>query len=661
MATIYAAALAFRSLALAQESKATREIARVYVIASERIGVELSRLLVEYQRLVREGRAPSAAWLMRTEQALALFRSIGYEIAYASASAESIVRSSQAFQLELATAHTREILGLAEVRDVFRPPTEALEKLVGYLGDGSPLRRLFDKMPALTGAKAEQALIEGVATGKNPRETARVMRSGVNQALDLTRSRALTISRTETMRVHRDASLENYKANAEAVRGWVWLCACDLRSCPSCWAMHGTFHDFREVFGSHPNCFVAGTVIDAPPVNGSSSRWYEGEVVEVEMRSGNRFTVTPNHPILTTEGWVGAGFLDEGSRVIRALDAKAVLGKVCPDHEHVPAMIEDIAETLGGLGGVRSSRVPTSSVDFHGDGGGSEVSVVRSNCLLQDALDAPISKPLSQCRFVVRSRDSLAFSRQGSRAKLFDSARLPANSGVCSGRVLEVVLGRPERHHESIRVGLISHCDATPEQRPMDDRSGNTNGDTDRLLGLASEVAARNLAVVHNSQRPVVAQLDTGFSKHAVDYFLGDPEKASHLLTRLAGLVYSDEVIKVRRHPFEGHVYNLQTSTGWYIANGIIAHNCRCSPAPQVRGLPALIPEDQAGAARFGRLSEEDQLQVLGPKKHELYQAGRIRLEDMTVKTYDRSWGPQRHEATIAESLANAGEKRKAA
>lgn len=341
MATIYAASQLFRAAALANESRASREVARVYGIASERIGVELSRLLTEYQRLAREGRAPSAAWLMRTEQALALFRAVGSEIAYASASAESIVRSSQAFQLELASAHAREILGLAEVRDVFRPPAEALDKLAGYLGDGSPLRRLFDKMPALTGAKAEQALIEGVAMGKNPRETARVMRQGVDQAVDLTKSRALTISRTEAMRVHRAASLENYKANAEAVRGWVWLCACDLRSCPSCWAMHGTFHDHREVFGSHPNC--------------------------------------------------------------------------------------------------------------------------------------------------------------------------------------------------------------------------------------------------------------------------------------------------------------------------------RCSPAPQVRGMSALVPDDKNGPARFGRLDEDEQREILGPKKFELYQAGRIRLEDMTVKTYDRDWGPQRHEATIAEALSKAGDTRKAA
>lgn len=341
MATIYTAAQVFRAAALAEESKATREIARVYGIASERIGVELARLLTEYQRLAREGRLPSVAWLLRTEQAMALFRAIGSEIAFASASAESVVRSVQAFQLELAAIHTREILGAAQVRDVFRPPVEALDKLVGYLGDGSPLRRLFDQMPGRAGDAAEKALIEGVAMGKNPRETARVMRQGVDQAVDLTRSRALTISRTETMRVHRAASLENYKANAEAVRGWVWLCACDLRSCPSCWAMHGTFHDHREVFGSHVNC--------------------------------------------------------------------------------------------------------------------------------------------------------------------------------------------------------------------------------------------------------------------------------------------------------------------------------RCSPCPQVRGLPAIIPSDKTGAARFARLDPDEQLEVLGPRKFELYRSGRIRLEDMTVKTYDRDWGPQRHEATIAEALAKAGDTRKAA
>ncbi len=341
MATILGAALAFRQMALAREESAAREIVRVYAIAQERIAAQVSALLDEYRRVVLSGQTPSVDWLMRADRALMLYRAVQFETGSAAMASETIIRDAQAQMVELAANSTREMLGAADIRDVFRPPLAALDQLVGNLGDGSPLRRLFDRMPLMAGQQVEKALIQGIATGANPRETARMMRAGVGGVIDSAKSRTLTISRTETMRVHRDASLENFKANRAVLQGWVWVCACDLRSCPSCWAMHGTFHDFREVFGSHPNC--------------------------------------------------------------------------------------------------------------------------------------------------------------------------------------------------------------------------------------------------------------------------------------------------------------------------------RCGPLPQVRGLPALIPEDQAGAARFDRLSEEDQLQVLGPKKHELYQSGRIRLEDMTVKTYDRSWGPQRHEATIAESLANAGEKRKAA
>jgi hypothetical protein len=41
-------------------------------------------------------------------------------------------------------------------------------------------------------------------------------------------------------------------------------------------------------------------------------------------------------------------------------------------------------------------------------------------------------------------------------------------------------------------------------------------------------------------------------------------------------LVLADKLVEVWRVPFSGHVYNLQTATGWYIAGYIITHNCRC-------------------------------------------------------------------------------------
>ena len=36
------------------------------------------------------------------------------------------------------------------------------------------------------------------------------------------------------------------------------------------------------------------------------------------------------------------------------------------------------------------------------------------------------------------------------------------------------------------------------------------------------------------------------------------------------------EVIDIESTSFAGHVYNLQTNDGWYVANGIVTHNCSC-------------------------------------------------------------------------------------
>ena len=41
--------------------------------------------------------------------------------------------------------------------------------------------------------------------------------------------------------------------------------------------------------------------------------------------------------------------------------------------------------------------------------------------------------------------------------------------------------------------------------------------------------------------------------------------------------VVTCDVISVEEVDFSGHVYNLQTGSGCYSANAIVAHNCTCS------------------------------------------------------------------------------------
>src|SRR5690606_7775617 len=56
-----------------------------------------------------------------------------------------------------------------------------------------------------------------------------------------------------------------------------------------------------------------------------------------------------------------------------------------------------------------------------------------------------------------------------------------------------------------------------------------------------------------------------------------DAEAVREGLLRFTGEIAAHEVVDVDVSAFGGHVYNLETGDGWYIANDIAASNCRCT------------------------------------------------------------------------------------
>lgn len=97
-----------------------------------------------------------------------------------------------------------------------------------------------------SGEAMRRALIRGVAMGDNPRTAAREMLRRVQGAFNGGLTRALNLARTEMLDAHREATRGAMVANADVLRGWVWMSALDTRTCPSCWAMHGTEHEVGE-------------------------------------------------------------------------------------------------------------------------------------------------------------------------------------------------------------------------------------------------------------------------------------------------------------------------------------------------------------------------------------------------------------------------------
>ncbi|MEU7590621.1 phage minor head protein [Micromonospora sp. NPDC049230] len=91
-----------------------------------------------------------------------------------------------------------------------------------------------------------RALISGVATGAHPTEAARSMVDQVEGAFNGGLARAMVIARTEMLDAYRDTSAAVHHANSAVLAGWTWISTLDGRTCPSCWAMHGTHHPLDE-------------------------------------------------------------------------------------------------------------------------------------------------------------------------------------------------------------------------------------------------------------------------------------------------------------------------------------------------------------------------------------------------------------------------------
>lgn len=90
------------------------------------------------------------------------------------------------------------------------------------------------------------AIVRAVALGDNPRAAARAMYAQAQDGFAGGLTRAMTIARTEILDAHRAASLAQDTANTDLLAGWQWISAMSTRTCPSCWAQHGSIHPATE-------------------------------------------------------------------------------------------------------------------------------------------------------------------------------------------------------------------------------------------------------------------------------------------------------------------------------------------------------------------------------------------------------------------------------
>jgi SPP1 gp7 family putative phage head morphogenesis protein len=158
-------------------------------------------------------------------------------------------------------------------------PVDAIRQAVAVLGEGSPLYALLDKMGPEVRQQWQAAIVAAIANGDNPRKVGRDL-AGITTGGII---RATRIARTEMLRAYRQAHIENYRANSNVVKGWMWMATFSPRTCAACLSKHGQIFPLTETLDDHPN----GRCSPAPVTKTWAELGIPGAAAETSLAAAN--------------------------------------------------------------------------------------------------------------------------------------------------------------------------------------------------------------------------------------------------------------------------------------------------------------------------------------------------------------------------------------
>lgn len=312
-------------------------------------------------------------------------------------------------------------------------------------------------------------------------------------------------------------------------------------------------------------CLPGDTSIDYANVLGASRRLHTGPLVTIRTANGRCLTGTPEHPVLTTQGWVSFGALIEGMDVLcdGRLQAprNALVGN---DVDHRPASIEEVFDTT--LDGRTPERVPSRSSKFYGERPATEIEVIWADRQLTRVGLAQPSRQLilsgtyndaAGLALPSDQRSSLRGSSSGNTARVQDALDVGAFDAVLFRQAIDRLTGQESPSNLIPSGGTFSH-----------------RGGTDAGLEEALALADRSSEILDACSLRKGAERDIEISEHLAQGPVGVSGTAGQFTQRLSGLITSDQVVRIDRHGGSSWVFDLSTVDGWFTAEGIITHNC---------------------------------------------------------------------------------------
>ena len=399
---------------------------------------------------------------------------------------------------------------------------------------------------------------------------------------EVTAARARLIARTEVARTA--SSFTQARARFAGSLGYIWRTSKDADVRPTHQAMNGIYVDWDKPpktdkgldpyhAGCGPNCFTGDVGLDLN--NGCFTLWrmfYDGELIDF-IAGGVAFSVTPNHPILTKDGWVAAGLIQDGDQVLTIPQEQVKIIEANED-DKIPSFEELFVTLTGDTEGTVLRALP---FNFHGDVFDHEVNQIALKWLLSGDPESMIHQEL--CNFL------LTDPYHGIPWSQVLHIKEPGVAGIRN--LLTSLFQRLAGHCQSISLRSVANGNSQTGQEFID---GERRCQV--LLGKCASSDSTQILSFYRSFRKISASIvrRSSAARDSVSpLFKLDAQSISAAANNDSsvfneGSVIQQDfrVIQKTRREFTGHVFTIESSVGWFgiTAAGIISKNCRCYPDP---------------------------------------------------------------------------------
>lgn len=451
----------------------------------------------------------------------------------------------------------------------------------------------FDSLINSWGNDEVSRLVMGVKSGFVEGLTTRqIIKNVVGDGglADISQRNAMANGRTLVMHLANEARFATYQENDDVVIGYTWVSTLDSRTSDICRSRDGQVYLFKDKNQpkppAHYNCLSGDTVVSTcSPVSNMYKRAYKGVMVKITTKSGRTMTITPNHPVLTSTGWVTAGELDLRSQLVCCNDIALVV------KNQKDCVVTEFSKLFSALNvssdPVFVSNAPTSTKDFHGDVTDSEVNIISVDSESWGKVKTALSENVVNDKFPLRSpvdftlptncgsMDSFIGENGASdrTVSVFGKRGDLLRSASCHSR--ELLLTSVSKFSESTFKSLNNWGTAAIEIKIGVD-SVSSNSIEVGGIDFFELRACEGNSFGKRDSNPI------GF-EHSLNWlFTAAEQLPDFIASNLVDGIELDDVIDISLVEFNGHVYNLENENNWYLSNGIITHNCRSTTAPKL-------------------------------------------------------------------------------